>query len=164
MLSRAFLRVASYPSAQPILLQHQPCCSTRPAPFGQFVATLTRSQVAGSQGPHAGIQGQAAGTRQQAAGTRQQAPGSRQGGERSKKMPRQSSKRSFTQADAKITAQCYCFADRFTGVCCLPVALKHAYTNLHQVFSDSLEIVPPSFKSRAGPKVCENHCTVLRFC
>ena len=68
MLSRAFLRVASYPSAQPILLQHQPCCSTRPAPFGQFVATLTRSQVAGSQGPHAGIQGQAAGTRQQAGG------------------------------------------------------------------------------------------------
>ena len=75
MLSRAFLRVASYPNAQPILLQHQPCCSTRPAPFGQFVATLTRSQVAGSQGPHAGIQGQAAGTRQQAPGTRQQAGG-----------------------------------------------------------------------------------------
>ena len=189
---QASLRALSYPTAAPVLLQHQACCSTRPLrvkskSYWSTSPAAVRSQSccstspaaapglphSGSSRPLAWVPSRerpgascghpGAGSRHQAPGSKQ-APGSRQGGERSKKMPRQSSKRSFTQTDAKITAQCYCFADRFTGVCCLPMALKHAYTNLHQILGDVLQIVPPSFKSRAGPKVCENPCTVLRFC
>ena len=77
MLSRAFLRVASYPSAQPILLQHQPCCSTRPATFGQFASTRLGPKSRAARGLMRASRG-----RQQAPGTRQQAGSKHQAGGR----------------------------------------------------------------------------------